>query len=290
VDPFVTIEWLTEHRDEVVVADVRFYLDGRPGSEGYEAGHIPGAVYVEMRDVLAAPHQDDSAGRHPLPTPERFAAGLAAAGIADGDTVVAYDDAGGVMAARLVWMLRVTSHQAALLDGGLKAWPADELSTEPPPDTATTKLFTPVAWPADRLVEIAEVARLSSASPAGPNPHAPVLTDARPADRYAGAPDQADPQAGHIPGARSLSARGNLDADGRLLPDDQLKARFNAVGLAPGREFVSSCGSGVTACHNLLVHEHLGLGAGKLYVGSWSEWSRDPQRPIATGPDDFPNS
>jgi thiosulfate/3-mercaptopyruvate sulfurtransferase len=277
----VTIDWLKQHLAEVVVADVRFYLDGRLGHEEYAAAHIPGAVYVELRDVLSEPHEDDSAGRHPLPTPERFATGLADAGIGDGDTVVAYDDAGGVMAARLVWMLRVTGHQAALLDGGLNAWPPDELSTAAPPET--TKRFTPVPWPADRLVEIEEIARLSSAIQAGDHRDEPVLTDARPADRYAGAPDQADPRAGHIPGARSLSARGNLDPAGRLLPDDQLRARFDAVGLHPGREFVSSCGSGVTACHNLLVHEHLGLGGGKLYVGSWSEWSRDLARPIETG-------
>jgi thiosulfate/3-mercaptopyruvate sulfurtransferase len=274
MDPFVTLDWLRDHRLEVVVADVRFYLDGLPGSDGYAQGHLPGAVYVEMRDVLADPDQDHSHGRHPLPSPERFAHGLAAAGIADQDTVVAYDDAGGVMAARLVWMLRVSGHQAALLDGGLQAWPANELETGQPPPPRSDKTFTPTPWPSDRLVEIEDVANLGADT---------VLTDARPAERYAGAPDGVDPRAGHIPGAVSLSARGNLDADGLLLPDSELKDRFEQAGITRDRPFISSCGSGVTACHNLLVHEQLGLGAGKLYVGSWSQWSRDPSRPIATG-------
>lgn len=274
MDPFVTLDWLRDRRPEVVLADVRFYIDGRSGSDAFAAGHIPGAVYIELRDVLADPDKDDSHGRHPLPTAERFARGLAAAGISEQDTVVAYDDAGGVMAARLVWMLRASGHNAALLDGGLQAWPADELETGPPAQPRTDKTFTPTPWPTDRLATIEDVANLDPDT---------VLTDARPSERYQGAPDGVDPRAGHIPGAVSLSARGNLGADGQLLPREALTQRFLEAGLTPGRAFISSCGSGVTACHNLLVHELLGLGDGKLYVGSWSQWSRDPTRPTATG-------
>jgi len=270
----VTLDCLRDHRQEVVLADVRFYLDGHAGTDGYAQGHIPGAVYIELREVLADPDQDNSRGRHPLPSPERFANGLAAAGIGEQDTVVAYDDAGGVMAARLVWMLRVIGHDAALLDGGLQAWPADELETGPPKPPRTDTKFTPTPWPQSRFVEIDDVASLDADT---------VLTDARPFERYAGTPDGVDPRAGHIPGAVSLSARDNLAADGLLLPRQALTQRFAQAGLTPGRAFISSCGSGVTACHNLLVHEQLGLGDAKLYVGSWSEWSRDPARPIATG-------
>ncbi|MDE3129834.1 MAG: sulfurtransferase, partial [Acidobacteriota bacterium] len=135
IAPFVDADWLEAHRDEVVLADVRWYLDGRSGRAAYEAGHMPGAVYVDLDTVLSEPHPDDNRGRHPLPTPERFADGLAQLGIGDRDTVVAYDDAGGVIAARLVWLLRAIGHEAALLDGGLSAWPAESLhAADPHPD------------------------------------------------------------------------------------------------------------------------------------------------------------
>ena len=132
IDPFVSADWLSTHRNEAIVADVRWYMDGRSGRAAYEAGHIPGAVFVDLDTVLSEPHGDDRGGRHPLATPERFAGGLARLGIGDGDTVIAYDDAGGVIAARLVWMLRAIGHEAALLDGGLAAWPTEDLQTGAP--------------------------------------------------------------------------------------------------------------------------------------------------------------
>jgi len=274
IDPFVSADWLRTRRSETIVADVRWYLDGRSGRAAYEAGHIPGAVFVDLDTVLSEPHEDDRGGRHPLATPERFAGGLAELGIGDEDTVIAYDDAGGVIAARLVWMLRAIGHDAALLDGGLAAWPAEDLHTGAlrprPPAT-----FTPVPWPRELLISIDEVATTSS-----------VLIDARNADRFAGGgPGPVDPRSGHIPGARSVPAREHLDAAGRIATPGRLRARFAQAGVTPDTTVVSYCGSGVTACHTLLAMEHAGLGPGRLFPGSWSQWSRDPDRPVEAGAD-----
>jgi thiosulfate/3-mercaptopyruvate sulfurtransferase len=274
IDPFVSADWLSTHGNEVIVADVRWYLDGRSGRAAYEAGHIPGAVFVELDTVLSEPHEDDRGGRHPLATPERFADGLAKLGIGDGDTAIAYDDAGGVIAARLVWMLRAIGHNAALLDGGLAAWPAADLDAGPlqAPRPAT---FTPVSWPRNLLTSIDEVASTSS-----------IVIDARDADRFAGgAPDPVDPRSGHIPGARNVPAREQLGAAGGIATPERLRARFEQAGVSPGTAVVSYCGSGVTACYNLLALERAGLGPGRLFPGSWSQWSRDPDRPVATGAD-----
>jgi thiosulfate/3-mercaptopyruvate sulfurtransferase len=191
------------------------------------------------------------------------------AGVGDTDVVVGYDDAAGVVAARLVWMLRVTGHEAALLDGGLR--PDDPHEPDlPRPDRRT---FAPRPWPASALVAVEDV--LAGGS---------VLLDARPAERFAGAPDPLDPRPGHLPGARSLPCRENVDADGFLLPDAVLRRRLADVGVDGSTPVVSSCGSGVTACHTLLVMEHLGLPAGRLYPGSWSQWAADPDRPAELGP------
>jgi thiosulfate/3-mercaptopyruvate sulfurtransferase len=271
IAPFVDAGWLRAHRDEVVLADIRFYLDGRSGRAAYEAGHIPGAVFVELETVLSEPHDDDNRGRHPLPEPERFAEGLGALGIGDHDTVIAYDDAGGVIAARLVWMLRAIGHEAALLDGGLAAWPAEDLHPDHPRPRPPA-VFTAAPWPAQRLAGIDEVAATDA-----------VLIDARDRGRFGGGPDAVDPRSGHIPGARNVPTREHLDADARIASPEQLRATFARVGIEQGTEVVSYCGSGVTACHNLLALERAGLGPGRLYPGSWSEWSRDPARPVATG-------
>jgi thiosulfate/3-mercaptopyruvate sulfurtransferase len=282
IKPFVDIEWVEAHRDEVVLADCRWYLDGRSGRDAYDAGHIPGAVFVDLDTALTRHADPAEAGRHPLPEPADFAAAMGALGFGDEDLVVAYDDAGGVIAARLVWMLRVTGREAALLDGGLGAWRGD-LGSDPGPrrleaghtDRAPGR-FTAHPWPADRLATIDEVAAIADDAPSGP---VPVLIDARQRKRYLGEPDGVDPRAGHIPGARSVPCRENLDADDRLLPDDQLRANFDLDGAT---DVISYCGSGVTACHNLLTMEQAGLGAGRLFPGSWSQWSRDPARPAET--------
>jgi thiosulfate/3-mercaptopyruvate sulfurtransferase len=266
--PFVDAAWLAAHRDEVVLADVRWYLDGRSGAAAFAAGHLPGAVFVDLEGGLAAP-ADPARGRHPLPEPEVFAAEMSRAGIGDDTTVVAYDDAGGVVAARLVWMLRATGHDAALLDGGLAAAgePLETGAVEPPPAR-----FTPRPWPADRLAGIDEL-------------HADgrVLLDARDRDRYAGTVEPVDPRPGHIPRARSLPAREMLDASGRLLPHDALREQLRTAGVADDAdEVVASCGSGVTACHTLLVLEALGRPHARLFPGSYSQWSRS-DRPVERG-------
>ncbi|MCH6171501.1 sulfurtransferase [Pseudonocardia alaniniphila] len=252
-----------------VLADVRSYLDGRVGRDAYDAGHLPAAVFVDLGEVLAD-HTDPSvAGRHPLPDPEAFARDMSALGIGDDDVVVAYDDAGGVMAARLVWMLRATGHEAALLDGGIQAYDGP-LETDPPLRAPAT--FTARPWPQDKLASIEDAAQAG----------AHIVIDARQRERFEGAPDNLDPRFGHIPGARSVPCRENLAPDGRFLPQDELRATFAAAGITGEEPVISYCGSGVTACHNLIALEHAGLGGGRLFPGSWSQWSRDPNRPVET--------
>ena len=265
--PVVSRAWWQAHRDDVVLADVRRDVPGLSAAAAYAAGHLPGAVLVDLDRWLAGP-PSPADGRHPLPSPEVFAEGMARAGIGDGDVVVAYDDAAGTVAARLVWMLRVVGAGAALLDGGLR--PDDPLETGPTDPVRRT--FTPRPWPEAALVALEGVTDTG------------LVLDARSAERFAGAPDPLDPRPGHLPGARSLPCRDNLDVDGFLLPDDVLRQRLSDVGVDGTTPVVSSCGSGVTACHTLLVMEHLGLPAGRLYPGSWSQWAADPDRPVELGP------
>jgi len=266
IDPFVSIDWLRSHLDAVVIADCRWYLDGRSGRAAYDAGHIPGAVFVDLDSALTRHADPADAGRHPLAEPADFAAAMGALGIGGDDTVIAYDDAGGVIAARLVWMLRVTGHEAALLDGGLDSWDG-ELATAPA--IRAPAAFTTREWPADRLATIDDAATGT------------VVIDARPRERYLGEPDGVDPRAGHIPGALSVPCRENVDEGGKVLPPEELRARF---GVDDATDVISYCGSGVTACHNLLAMEQAGLGRGRLFPGSWSQWSRDPARPADTAP------
>ncbi|MEU4219399.1 sulfurtransferase [Actinoplanes sp. NPDC026623] len=267
IDPVVDPAWVREQGDRVVLADVRFYLDGRSGREAYLSGHLPGAVFVDLDRWLARPGSPEG-GRHPMPDPEVFAQGMAAAGIGDGDTVIGYDDAGGAVAARLVWMLRAIGHEAALLDGGLTAYAGELVSGETDRPAA---VFTARPWPADRLAGIDDAAGGSF-----------VVLDARDRARFAGETEPIDPRAGHIPGARSVPCRENLAADGRFLAVPALRERFASAGVTDGADVVSYCGSGVTACHNLLALEHAGLGVGRLYPGSWSQYSAT-DRPAATG-------
>jgi thiosulfate/3-mercaptopyruvate sulfurtransferase len=196
-------------------------------------------------------------------------------GIRASDTVVGYDDAGGTVAARLVWMLRATGHDAALLDGGLGAWPGP-VESGPPPARRPVP-FRARPWPADQLASAAEVAELA-ASPAA------AVLDARAGDRYRGETEPVDPRAGHIPGATSAPWQENLDpATGRFLAPAVLRARFEALGVRPGEPVVAYCGSGVSACADLVALEVAGIRGARLYVGSWSGWSADADRPAATG-------
>ena len=268
--PLVDAAWLAANRDTVVAADVRWYLDGRSGREAYDRAHIPGARFVDLDTDLSGP-PTAAGGRHPLPSPEAFAAAMGRLGIGSDTTVVAYDDVGGVVASRLWWMLDSLGCGAAVLDGGLDAWTGG-LDTDPPSWPPTT--FTARPWPDDRYASIDEV----DAARSDP---ATVVIDARSAERFRGEPNPIETRYGHIPGAVSVPVNENL-ADGRLGPAPELRTRLTQVG-ADTAEVIAYCGSGVSACHDLLAMRHAGLGDGRLFVGSWSAWSADPDRPVETG-------
>ncbi|HUJ67836.1 MAG TPA: sulfurtransferase, partial [Acidimicrobiales bacterium] len=252
-------------------ADVRWYLDGRSGREEYNKGHLPGAVFVDLDHTLAGP-PSPGAGRHPLPDPATFAGHMRSLGIGDDSIVVAYDDQGGVTAARLVWMLRVTGHHAALLDGGIRSY-RGVLEVGPPGDHPPVGgQLVECPWPPECVAGIDD-----AADPAN------LVIDARAPERFRGDEEPVDARPGHIPGARNLPCRSNLDQDGCFLPAEELRRRFEAVGAAAAIPVISYCGSGVTACHNLIALELAGMGPGRLYPGSWSQYSHDFSRPAEAG-------
>lgn len=268
--PIVGLDDIQTDLERLILCDVRWYLDGRSGPAAYEAGHIPGAVFISLDDDLSDASLGLEAGRHPLPSPEVFASRLGARGISRADAVVAYDDGNGGSAGRLVWMLRAIGHDAALLDGGLASWPGQYQAgqTTLPPVT-----YEPVPWPADRLADAAELSGGGQ----------PPLFDVRASERFRGEAEPIDPRAGHIPGAQNLPMSGNSNAAGRFFDREQLASRFQGVGISAEGDSVVYCGSGVSACQTLLAIEHAGLGRQRLYPGSWSAWSRDETREIATG-------
>jgi thiosulfate/3-mercaptopyruvate sulfurtransferase len=272
--PIVDATWLAAHRHEVVVADVRWYLDGRSGRDAYEAGHLPGARFVDLTADLSAPVKGGVAGRHPLPEPDAFAAAMGRLGIGDDTTVVAYDDSGGGTAGRLVWMLRVLGGRAALLDGGL-ASVTSERETGPTPAAAPAS-FTARPWPSTALTSADEIA--AHIATGG------VALDARAADRFRGENEVVDARAGHIPGAASAPWTATLGDDGRFRPASDLRTHFAALGVRAETEVVCYCGSGVSACADILAAEAAGLPRPRLFVASWSGWSADPDRAVATGP------
>ena len=268
--PIVSAEWLAAHLDEpdVAVVDVRWSLDDGPKRASFERAHIESAVFADLDADLSAPASGD-AGRHPLPAAADFAAAMARLGVGDDTRVVAYDDAGGVIAARLWWMLDAIGRAAAVLDGGLDGWTGAMASGPASPAVAE---FTPVEWPDEQIITAPDLA----ASLGG----ACTILDARAPDRYAqGGP--VDPRPGHVPGAINAPAGANL-ADGYWLPDDELLARYVDLG-ADGDDVVVYCGSGVTACADLLARRKVGLPDAKLYVGSWSQWGGDDSLPSEVG-------
>jgi len=254
------------------VLDVRFDVATGPEPEAYAAGHIPGAVFVDMhRDLASAA---GSAGRHPLPSADRFTHAMRAAGVSADRPVVVYDSAAGLMAARGWWLLRYFGHpDAALLDGGLAAWVSAGGALRTGTETASAGCFT--AQPGGMPLLDAD----GAASLAGRG----ILIDARAAERFRGEIEPLDPVAGHIPGARNRSTRDNVTDAGVFRDADELRAAFARVGAVPGVEVGAYCGSGVTAAHQVLALELAGIPAA-LYPGSWSEWIADPARPVATGP------
>jgi len=255
-----------------VVVDCRFELaDTEAGRRAYLGAHIPGAVYADLEKDLSGPPVTDH-GRHPLPTVASLTNTFGRLGISPASQVVAYDDACGAIAARLWWLLRYLGHPAvAVLDGGWRAWTAaGQMSAGGEQSRAPANFRGKVRdqW----LVTVDQV------------DDAPLLVDARAPERFRGEVEPLDPVAGHIPGAVNYSYDLNLDADGRFLPRARLRARLlELLGGRPPEETVFYCGSGVTACHDLLALAHAGLGTGRLYAGSWSEWCSDRARPVARG-------
>jgi thiosulfate/3-mercaptopyruvate sulfurtransferase len=275
----VSAERLAEHLNDPtwVVVDCRFSLsDPNAGRKLYEAAHIPGAQFADVNRDLSSPIAG-STGRHPLPNAEHFMRQLGQWGIARSKQVVAYDNSGGAFAARLWWLLRWVGHETvAVLDGGYDAWvqagfrtsadvPMCELSEFHGEPNADLWLST------DDLEQALDAGRI-------------VLVDARDPERFRGEVEPIDPVAGHIPGAMNLPFKANLDSAGRFQPADLLKQRFTIAIVDHGpHDVVHMCGSGVTACHNVLAMEIAGLPGSKLYAGSWSEWLRQPGRKVAIG-------
>jgi thiosulfate/3-mercaptopyruvate sulfurtransferase len=263
--------------DGPVVLDVRWRLGGPPGRADHDAGHVPGAVFVDLDTELAGP--PGTGGRHPLPEPAALQEVLRRAGVGEHSAVVAYDDDSGAVAARAWWLLRwagVAADRVAVLDGGYRAWVAAGLpiTAEPARPVPGDLVVRPGGMPVVDADGAAALARDG------------VLIDARAGARYRGETEPVDPRAGHVPGAVNAPATEHLDATGRWLPPDALAARYTAVG-AGSADVGAYCGSGVTATAVVLALEYAGLRPpgrpAALYAGSWSHWSADPLRPIATG-------
>jgi thiosulfate/3-mercaptopyruvate sulfurtransferase len=263
-----------------VILDCRHDLaDPQAGRAAFAAGHLPHAQFAEVDTELSGPKRAlDGAflGRHPLPERDAFIARLRAWGVDADSQVVAYDAQGGMFAARLWWMLRWVGHEkVAVLDGGVQAWQAagQPLSLVVDDDRAPGNIV-PRA-PLVRTVDARDVlANLDSKQA--------LVLDARAADRFRGENETIDPVGGHIPGAKNRFFKDNLQADGRFKPAAELRAAFASL-IASPEATIAQCGSGVTACHNLLAMEIAGLPGAALYPGSWSEWCADPARPVATG-------
>jgi thiosulfate/3-mercaptopyruvate sulfurtransferase len=267
-----------------VVLDVRWALGMTDGHEQYRSGHVPGAVYVDLETELAAP-ASPAAGRHPLPSASAFQQAARRWGVSTGSRVVVYDSVGGTSAARAWWLLRYFgARDVRILDGGLAAWTAQGLALEP--GDVTPEPGDVVAQPGGMpVLDADDAAALADGEG--------MLLDARAAERYRGEVEPVDPQAGHIPGATSAPTTENLRADGRFLSTAELKRRFGELGVPAGPTGDGTdasgghadgvyCGSGVTASHQVAALAAVGVDAA-LYPGSWSQWSNDPAREVATG-------
>ena len=268
--PIVSPEWLRDHiaDPDLRVIDFRWYLLGGKGRDAYEKGHIPGAVFVDLESVTGR----EGGGRHPLPSGAKFEREMRRAGVSKRTKVVSYDDVGGSVASRLWFLLRFFGHESqAVLDGGIAAW-GGPLGTDAPAvapgDFRSSEPDRPGILNFEDVRSLTEV---------------PII-DARAGERYRGEKEPIDPKAGHIPGALSAPWAENLGPDGRFKSPEQLRKRFADLGINGEKGAVAYCGSGVNATHDLLAMEIAGLKNGRLYAGSWSDWSaRDA--PIATGKD-----
>ena len=280
--PYTTLISVTDlarhlNDEDWIVCDCRHDLvDTEAGRRAYRESHVPGARFVHLDQDLSAPLTGRN-GRHPLPDPERFARRVGELGISNSSQVVAYDASGGYYAARMWWMLRWIGHEsAAVLDGGWDAW-----RKAPHPITDQIPAIKAARFTARARTGLALDAN-SVAACLGKR--GPLLLDARAPDRYRGENETLDPVGGHIPGAINRFFRLNLEADGRFKAATILRKEFTELlGNNASGQVTHYCGSGVTACHNLLAMEIAGLAGSRLYPGSWSEWCSDPSRPVATG-------
>lgn len=267
----ISAEKLAEHmrvNHRIVLLDVRWTVAAPDGRDAYLAGHLPGAVFVDL-DAELSDHSVTGAGRHPLPSPTALQESARRWGVNTGDTVVVYDDWGSQAAARAWWLLRAAGVDVQLLDGGLAAWPGALEAGDVTPAEGDVVITSLDAMPS---VSADEVASFEG-----------VVLDARAGERYRGEVEPFDSRAGHIPGARSAPTAQNIDGDGLFRGVDELRLRFEGVGVREGEMPVVYCGSGVTATHEIAALAIAGYDAA-LYPGSWSEWSSDPRRPVATGP------
>ena len=255
-NPIVSADWLRDNHSDVVIVDARAYLDGREGRDAHAKSHIASARFLDLKDDFSAKSSPEMGG-HPLPSPEAFADSLARVGIGHDTPVVVYDDSSGMIAGRLVWMLRVLGQPAALLDGGIDAW-SEPLATVAEPFEPVENIARP--WPEDSFVDADAVAAFAE--------QGGVVVDTRDGRRFRGK----GAETGHIPGAINHPFPDNLQA-GRFRDIAELGDRYRDAGIDETTIFY--CGSGVSACHNLLVAESAGLGRGRLYVASWSGWSSE---------------
>ena len=268
------------------LCDVRWAPAGPKSRQRYLLGHLPGAVFVDLdTDLSRAQPRGGPGGRHPLPTPEQLARALSRVGISPDTQVVAYDDGNGAVAARLWFLLRLHGHaQVSLLDGGLAAWTGAGLPLSQIEQQVPRAALRPLVRDQSLVLDRPAVAALVAAR-GGRGQHPPLLLDVRSPERYRGDVEPLDEVAGHIPGAVNAPFAASLQGPGdpHWKTPAALRAQLEALGAAPGREVIASCGSGVTACHALFALELAGLGPGRLYAGSWSDWISVPSAEVARG-------
>lgn len=282
VPQLISTDWLAARvKDSTIrIVDVRWYLfdKDKTGRDEYSRDHIPGAIFLDVDDDLSSP-RGQGPGRHPLPRADAFAKTMARAGIGAETHVIAYDDRGGATAARLWWLLRYFGHdQVSLLDGGIAQWVAEGRALQT--DVPVFPRATFVPHPRPEMVVDRQVVNALRNDPCA------LILDVRAPERYEGKLEPIDPRAGHIPGAKNAPLGSNLRgaADSRFLDPTALRARFESLGASKAEPIVSYCGSGINACTNIFVLTLAGFDNTLLYEGSWSDWSSDPNAPLATGP------